>query len=129
MTWDQAEQMQNHGHECAAHGAQHLRLDLAAREDVCRDIRDCKRAIEDRLGKPCRTFCYPYGVYNRAVRDMVEELGFEGAVTTRFGRNYPEDDLFQLKRVGSAHFTSRPVFRACIHGGYGWHLRFKRTTR
>ena len=126
MTWDQAREIQDHGHECTAHGTDHLQLNSATAEHARRDIRNCKHTIEDRLGEPCRMFCYPYGAYNRAVRDTVEELGFEAAVTTRFGRCCPGDDLFQLRRLGSAHFTSGPVFRSCIYGGYGWHLRLKR---
>lgn len=44
-------------------------------------------------------FAYPYGDYNDASKQMVEDAGFLCAVTTQPGRAYPGDDPMLLPRL------------------------------
>ena len=61
----------------------HPRLTALPPECARAEIFDSKRALEDRFGIPIRHFCYPYGDYNRAVRDLVEEAGYATACTVQ----------------------------------------------
>lgn len=122
LSWDEVEEMHRHGFAFASHGSRHLHLTQLDPAQMCKDIEMSKRIIEDKLEAPCRLFCYPYGDFDESVRRIVQKTGFEGAVTTRFGRNSKNTDPYALRRIGSAYFTSAPVFRACIYGTYGWHL-------
>jgi peptidoglycan/xylan/chitin deacetylase (PgdA/CDA1 family) len=126
LSWDQVEEMHRHGFSFGSHGARHMRLTQLDRVLIRKDVEKSKLTIEDKLGDSCQLFSYPYGDFDESVRRIVQETGFEGAVTIEFGRNNRSADPFALRRIGSAHFTSTPVFRACIYGTYGWHLRSKR---
>ncbi|RMF91887.1 MAG: polysaccharide deacetylase family protein [Nitrospinota bacterium] len=127
LSWAEIKEMHRYGFTFGAHGAGHLPLTRLPARQVRSDVEKSKRIIEDELGTDCQLFCYPYGDYNQVVRGIVQETGFEGAVTTEFGRNGSGADLYALRRIGSAHFTTIPVFRACLYGTYGWHLRRRKT--
>ena len=87
------------GHEIGSHTLTHpflTRLSLVkAREEICAS----KKKLEDRFGRPIRHFCYPYGDWNLAVRDLVIAAGYGTACTTEFGVNTKATPPFELKRV------------------------------
>ncbi len=87
------------GHEIGSHTLTHpflTRLSLAkAREEISAS----KQKLEDRFGRPVRHFCYPYGDWNPAVRDLVIAAGYETACTTEFGVNTKSTPPFELKRI------------------------------
>jgi peptidoglycan/xylan/chitin deacetylase (PgdA/CDA1 family) len=64
-----------------------------------------KKKLEDLFGRRIRHFCYPYGDWNEAVRDLVVEAGYETASSTRFGVNTPETSPFVLCRIMVRHPT------------------------
>ncbi len=94
------------GHQIGSHSLTHPRLaqvDLkVAREEIC----GSKKLLEDQFGVPIRHFCYPYGDWNSAVRDLVAEAGYLTACTTGFGVNKPGDSPLLLKRI-TARYPSR----------------------
>jgi peptidoglycan/xylan/chitin deacetylase (PgdA/CDA1 family) len=72
-------------------------------------------------GAVSRCFSYPYGDLDRATRDMVERLGFLGAVTTEMRPVRRGDDRFALPRVhvrdlGGAAFARLLGLRAAPRG-------------
>jgi len=129
LTWRQVDEMSRRGFEFGSHGAGHLRLTEISSDAVRDDLKRSKAELEDRLGCPCPLFCYPYGEVDEPVRDIVRQTGFVAAATLWFGRTVASSDLYSLPRVGSARFTNMQVFKACMRGTYGWHLRRKRNRR
>ena len=125
LSWAEIGELHRHRFEFGSHGARHIHLTQLDSGIVCEDIEKSKWTIEDKLGSACQLFCYPYGECNASVRKIVKDRGFQGAVTTEFGRNKRSADPYALRRIGSAHFTNSGVFKACIYGTYGWHLRPK----
>ena len=94
-------------------------LDLkAAREEICAS----KRLLEDTFGVPIRHFCYPYGDWNPAIRDLVAEAGYVTACTTEFGVNKPGDSPLSLKRI-TARYASRnwKNLKQWLRGSLGRH--------
>jgi peptidoglycan/xylan/chitin deacetylase (PgdA/CDA1 family) len=66
-----------------SHSCSHRQLTQLGKKERLVEIRDSKKELEDMFGVPIRTFAYPGGHVNRAVRDTVShyyELGF--AVST-----------------------------------------------
>lgn len=87
------------GHEIGSHTLTHPHL---ARVDVKRareEIFSSKKKLEDLFGVPIRHFCYPYGSWRQWVRDLVEEAGYETAVTTEPGICANIMDSFTLPRI------------------------------
>jgi peptidoglycan/xylan/chitin deacetylase (PgdA/CDA1 family) len=87
------------GHQVGSHTLSHPWLTrifpAAAREEIFAS----KKALEDRLGIPILHFCYPYGDWNEAVRDLVGEAGYLTASTTEAGVNQGGQDPLTLKRL------------------------------
>jgi peptidoglycan/xylan/chitin deacetylase (PgdA/CDA1 family) len=69
-------------HEIGAHTMTHPHLTQIPAEEADREIEESKRWVEERTGKSCDMFCYPFGEKNTQVEELVAEAGFRGARTT-----------------------------------------------
>ena len=87
------------GQEIGSHTLTHPHLPALPREQAQAEISDSKKHLEDRFGVPIRHFCYPYGDYDEAVRELVAEAGYETAPTVRFGTNRPGVSPLEMHRV------------------------------
>jgi peptidoglycan/xylan/chitin deacetylase (PgdA/CDA1 family) len=99
LSWTQVREVAAAGIECGAHSVSHPKLDALPRRSAAIEVRWSKETLEDRLGRPCLTFAYPYGFYDAAVRRLVRQAGFASACAVRFCLSGPTDDLFGLRRL------------------------------
>ena len=87
------------GHDIGSHSMTHRNLrhldPAAAREEIA----GSKRALEDLFGVPVAHFCYPYGRWNDAARDLAGEAGYHTASTLRFGVNTCQTPRLELRRI------------------------------
>jgi len=82
--------------EIGAHTMTHPRLTKVSKEEAQKEIVDSKKYLEQLTGKEIKSFCYPGGDYNKEVKDLVKEAGFNVARTTKqFITSFPKD-LFEL---------------------------------
>lgn len=93
------------GHQLGSHTLTHPWLTRVSRAQAREEIHASRRRLEDFFGVVVRDFCYPYGDWNNAVRDLVVEAGYETAVTTQAGVNGPSADPFALRRFTARHAT------------------------
>ena len=94
------------GNDIGSHTLTHPFLTRLTPEQAREEISASRKRLEDLFGRPVRHFCYPYGDWNPAVREVVIEAGFQTACTTAPGRNLPGGDLFRLRRL-TARYASR----------------------
>lgn len=94
------------GHDIGAHTCTHPRLTRVPPAQAREEIVAGKSKLEDLFGRPIRHFCYPYGDWNPAVRDLVQAAGYETACTSEPGINLPTADRLALKRF-MARYRSR----------------------
>ena len=87
------------GHEIGSHTSTHPNLTQISLREAREEIFSSKRKLEDQFGIPIRHFCYPYGGWNPAVRDLAAEAGYETACTTDFGLNLKSSPPWELKRI------------------------------
>ncbi len=87
------------GHEIGAHSLTHPYLTRISLREAREQIFSCRKKLEDRFGVPIRHFCYPYGDWNPAVRDLVREAGYASACTIDFGVNTAATPAFELRRI------------------------------
>jgi O-antigen biosynthesis protein len=99
MGWDSARGLDAAGFELGAHTVSHPRLTSLEASAVRSEVADGRKLLEDRLGRAVTHFAYPFGAYDRAVRQAVIDAGYESACSTRRGRSPGDDDLFALHRV------------------------------
>lgn len=93
------------GHEIGSHSMTHASLTRLSVRDIREEIITSKKKLEDIFGIPVPHFCYPYGNWNDAIRDVVLEAGYQTACTTEFGVNTPETPKLTLNRIAARHQT------------------------
>jgi peptidoglycan/xylan/chitin deacetylase (PgdA/CDA1 family) len=129
MSWEEAAAMHKEGFDFQPHTETHPSLSRLSEQDQEKEIQAGKEAVENKLGKKCNFFCYPFGDYNAVTADILKRNGFEGALTIEFGRNDARSDRYRLKRLGSARFSgSMRLFKAAV-ADTGGTLDFFRKTR
>ncbi|MDD2852259.1 MAG: polysaccharide deacetylase family protein [Desulfuromonadaceae bacterium] len=100
VSWDHLREMQRGGIEIGGHTMSHPILSKISPESLDREIGTCKQILEERLGNPVRSFCYPNsgpGDINNDVIAAVDRAGYSGAV---FGTDLASWDRFQTPRMG-----------------------------
>lgn len=115
MSWEQLAALRDAGMEIGAHTVSHLDLTTLDPGGASFEIAQSKAEIEQRLGIPVASFCYPAGFYNAAIIDLVRASGFSNATTTRWDADYA--DLFALPRRRVAGGTALDSFAAIVAGG------------
>ena len=104
LSWAEAIKMQESGWVSFGGHTMHHPV-LAYLDDpaeVRSEILSCREVLEQRLGKPIRTFAYPIGKTEHISDDAVhavEESGFLWAVTTTRGVATPVSDPYRIERV------------------------------
>ncbi len=110
MSAQQILELAQKGVEFGSHTATHAKLgeldESAQREEIFRS----KKQIEDLLGKPCRTFCYPYGSHNQATPGLVKQAGYDLGISTLKGLNTAATDPYLIRRIAIRNDTVMPVF-------------------
>jgi peptidoglycan/xylan/chitin deacetylase (PgdA/CDA1 family) len=96
--------------EVGGHTCNHPHLGQIPVEEARAEIVDSRHEIEDRLGVPAQSFCYPYGDVTPAVRALVAGAGYRAACTTRWGHVCLGDDPFTLRRIRVYHTMLFPEF-------------------
>lgn len=61
MRWNQIIDLEKRGHIIGAHTLDHYMINVNDEKELRHQIGDCKMVLEERLGKPCLYFAFPYG--------------------------------------------------------------------
>ncbi len=93
------------GHAIGSHSLTHARLTRLTLRDAREEIFASRKKLEDAFGVAVEHFCYPYGDWSEAVRDLVIEAGYRSACTTQFGVNTPATPPYALHRITVRHPT------------------------
>jgi len=93
------------GHLIGSHSLTHARLTRLTARDAREEITASKKKLEETFGVAVDHFCYPYGDFSPAMRDLVVEAGYRTACTTQYGLNTPATPRFELCRITVRHPT------------------------
>jgi peptidoglycan/xylan/chitin deacetylase (PgdA/CDA1 family) len=99
MSWDEVRALAKAGVAIGNQTLSHKRLltlDAAARRA---EIEGATERIAAETGHKPTLFAYPYGEYNKAIRDQVAALGYAGAFGTQGGVLYAGTDRFAAPRM------------------------------
>jgi peptidoglycan/xylan/chitin deacetylase (PgdA/CDA1 family) len=96
------------GHRIGSHTVSHPRLTSIPRGQAREEIAASRKGLEDRFGVPIEDFCYPYGDWDEAVRDMVAEAGYSSACTTEPGLNDASVPPYEIRRLLACHPVRTP---------------------
>jgi peptidoglycan/xylan/chitin deacetylase (PgdA/CDA1 family) len=125
LTWEMIREMHHYDIDFQPHSATHPHLTNLTVSQIEEEIKRSKQAIEKNLGKECRLFCYPYGESDERVVNILIKLGFTAAVAGQPA----QEDLYSLRRIGSAHLTSPLAFKTALKGRFSAYYFIKKTAR
>ncbi len=78
---------------------------------IARELRESKRLIEERTGKPVTHLCYPWHAFGPAARRMARELGYRTAFCGKVRGtpiSRPGSDPHQIARLGEDYVLTLP---------------------
>lgn len=104
LTWEQVKEMDMSGWvSFGAHTMNHPILAyLTDHGEMQQEIRECRTVLEQQLGHSVYSFAYPVGQMQHIgsdVRNAVYNAGYKWAVTTSYGINSAQSDLYMLRRI------------------------------
>lgn len=115
--------------EIGAHTVSHLPLKSMPDSQAFEEIAGSKRWLEDLLGKPCISFCYPRGKFNSATPELIKKAGFLGARTCLFNlHTFPRNPfLWGLSTHACYHSKTIQLRHAALEGNVRGLLNFLST--
>jgi peptidoglycan/xylan/chitin deacetylase (PgdA/CDA1 family) len=96
MTWEQVAALRDAGMEIGAHTVSHLDLTSLDWDTANSEIAQSKAELDRHLGINVTSFCYPTGLYNGTIEELVRAAGFINATTTRWDND--NSDIMALPR-------------------------------
>lgn len=99
LTWKELKKMATDGITIGAHTMTHALLTDIGVESTIQEIEESKRELEDGLEKSIHFFAYPYGRFNKQVKNVVKEAGYLAACSVRSGFNSEHTDPYALRRI------------------------------
>ena len=115
--------------EIGGHTYNHAGLKRLPEDKAFGEICDGKKWLEDLLGRPVVSFCYPQGKFNSSTPALVKKAGFAGARTCFFNlHEFPRDPfLWGLSTHAYSHSRLIQLRHAALEGNYSGMLNFVRT--
>jgi peptidoglycan/xylan/chitin deacetylase (PgdA/CDA1 family) len=100
MTWAMIQELDLTGQiEIGAHTRTHPDLRAMGKDKRWDEIVGSKAILEEGLGHPVGSFCYPAGFYTAEVLADVRRAGFISAVTTTYGSKQNIQDALEMPRI------------------------------
>ena len=75
--------LRNQGFEIGGHTIAHVNLPGLSTLEIDREVQGCKERLQDILGGPLDSFCYPRGRFSGRVKQRLRHAGYRGARTVR----------------------------------------------
>lgn len=116
------------GFEVGSHTVTHRELTSLDDRGLHDELNDSRRFLEDIVGEPVASFCYPRGRYSPRVVRFVEAAGYECACTTLRGTAHTPADRWALCRVRAGEERVGARLRYALTRLYHW-LNIRRTRR
>jgi len=126
LTWDEVEALAAQGAMFGAHTVSHIQLYGKDSRKIDYEINQSKREIEEKLHGRVEHYAYALAFpehdmgFVQNLQDILRQVGFTGAVSTRIGIAKQGDDLYLLKRIPVNSHDDEGLLRAKLEGGYDW---------
>jgi peptidoglycan/xylan/chitin deacetylase (PgdA/CDA1 family) len=103
MDWNEITGISREGlTEIGSHGVSHRRFSTLTEAETLSEFRISKQMIEDKISKPVKHFCFPYGQicdYTKFAVNNLEQCGYLSSCSTRYGISNSRKNIFELRRV------------------------------
>ena len=114
MTMEELAQLADGGLvEIGGHTVNHPSLALLSPEAQYEEIHGNRMQLEQMIGRPVTSFCYPHGEFTQKTAVLVQEAGYERACSSIAGPVRAGVDPFQIPRRRAENWRGDE---------FGWHL-------
>ncbi len=117
LDWSQLRVVAASGVEIGSHGLVHHPLDVLPPAQLAREVSASRARLAEELGVPVRSFCYPHGYHDRAVRAAVAEAGYDNACEIGYRLSTVDDDRLAVPRLMATPDRSGPELVALVRQG------------
>ncbi len=128
LSWREVREMRKHGIEFGAHTLTHPDLTRLNESQADYEIKHSKDKIQEHLGEEVKVFAYPYGKYNRRIRETAQRH-FNGACSTRLGRVNGESDVYLLNRVDTYYISHQSLLERLPTNSFTAYLKLRQSLR
>jgi len=118
LSMKQILELRSAGWDFGSHGHHHSHLASLRESEARTEIGRSKRLLEEILGDPVVSFCYPYGECSTNVKQLVRSEGFVCAFASDTGPKDFRKDPFEIRRIGIFPGLSRVGFLRKVSGFY-----------
>lgn len=116
MTAAQIVELDRRGIEIGSHTVHHANLARSSPGNVQFELVASKQALEQLVGHPVYSFCYPSGQFNGSVAAAVQAAGYSNATTTAFGYVHYMSDRYRWSRLRISGGEALSDFAAALVG-------------
>ena len=109
LSWSQLNALASDGFEIGSHGLNHAPLDRLGRAEARAEIADSRKRLEDGLSRSVTLFAFPYGVADRASRELVA-THYRAACSVEMATARPGDDRHWLPRIDAHYLGPNVIF-------------------
>ncbi len=110
LSWEELADLEARGVRVESHGISHRPLAALEVDEAAREIMLSKLRLEERLGRPVRSFAYVKGSeahYEPVHLSLLRQAGYEIAFTSVSGPNGPATDPLRLHRYNVEPYSAR----------------------
>ena len=122
LVWSEAREMQEQKVDFGSHLLGHWDLTSLTPAQARSELEGSKRLIEERLGRECASFCYPWGKHDEDAVAAVKTAGYRNAVIAiqaRWGRG-TMPDVYRIPRADVRREYSLEDFAAVVRGDWDY---------
>jgi peptidoglycan/xylan/chitin deacetylase (PgdA/CDA1 family) len=123
LTHAQMQEMSENGIAIESHGMTHRYLTEMEPELVRWELEESKKVLEGIVRKPVRFLAIPSGAYNRTVRQLAKEVGYQAVFGMLKGSNNAHSNRYTLRRMVVARDFTLQDFRRILHPAATCYLR------
>jgi len=126
LNLSEVRELHSRGISIGSHTVSHPELKRLPQDAVERELSGSKKALEDALGAPVKSFAYPFAFpeadrrFVGMMAGILEKCGYENGVTTILGTARPGANRWFLPRLPVNSWDDPRFFRAKLEGAYDW---------
>lgn len=115
LTWEQVKEMSDNGIVISNHGYLHNPMnDTMTREEQYQNIAKAQAMLKEKLGIDNKYFCYPYGIFDEQVQEMLKEQGIKVGLAMSTGWAHNGDNPLAIERVWIGNAVTLPYYEERI---------------
>jgi len=121
LSWMEISEMSRHGVTFGAHTLTHPDLTGLPFHRAEAEIRQSKEIIEERLSSPVTCFAYPFGRWDRPLRELVRQY-FTCACSDKLALSSKASDIYTLERVDACYLRTDRLFAVVFTRLFPWYI-------